>query len=318
MNEEVLHALSKKWCRPGPARDGGIWDHSRVMLKRTCWEIALGVGWRRWGFKEFQISIGNQEDGCDLPKWETMVRHQFGIEDQWTDFEPVTFEGLRLPNGMTKEALGYACLHSCSQPHTSLYPLHRSLKSFHWPPGIPILWSMNPQHHQPPLPHPSSSSLGLPHSSKWRVHTEFLTPTPLTPAFSTSTSDLPAAEVQTLKLSLTPLFVNTPHPTLQEIQWLSIWLRIQTRDLTTSHKVLPDLDLVIVSLALLSFTHLVATTLAALLLPETLNTSPQGLCTGSSSVCNTLAPFPTYPRGPLISFSSFKYPLIGEACLDLI
>lgn len=50
----------------------------------------------------------------------------------------------------SKEALGYACLHSCSQPHTSLYPLHHSLKSFHWPPGTPILWSVNP-HPVPPL-----------------------------------------------------------------------------------------------------------------------------------------------------------------------
>lgn len=58
------------------------------------------------------------------------------------------------------------------------------------------------------------------HSSKWRVHTEFVTTTPFTPAFSTSTSDLPEAEVQTLTLSSTPLFVNIPHPTLREIQWL--------------------------------------------------------------------------------------------------
>ena len=64
---------------------------------------------------------------------------QIRVRDQWSGFKPVTFEGLKLMNGVAKGAIRYGCLESCSQPHTSLNPLHHPLKSFHGFSGAPIL-----------------------------------------------------------------------------------------------------------------------------------------------------------------------------------
>lgn len=176
---------------------------------------------------------------------------QIRVRDQWSGFKPVTFEGLKLMNGVAKGAIRYGCLESCSQPHTSLNPLHHPLKSFHGFSGAPILWSVNTTMPSASSPLPLvflTPISGMSTLNSW-------SPPLLKLAFSTSTSSLPTVEVPNHEVITDSLFSLTLH--LQPSRKSSGFLHDseqKNKDFRATHKVLHDLDPQIVTLVLLSLT----------------------------------------------------------------
>lgn len=112
-----------------------------------------------------------------------------------------------------------------------------------------------PVYPQPPLPHPYFLFLWSSLFHTWHIHTElsiFTSPHPhLLPPQSFPFQLMAPQNFQLLNsktLNCQWLLFLTPH----EIQWLSICLRVKTKDLKITHKILHDLDPLMWSLATLS------------------------------------------------------------------